>query len=177
MYLVSVLVSFLAKVLLNSGQTSSTMEQFLGPMMDTGSSMMVRWDKVSNRWHVLFTRFQMKTLQSCLALHSLANFINNFKVTAHDCSKLGLLENLCTICRHTQGYQYSTMTIIIMALSMKGKFNIYSLHNSEHKWHSITACIHNAECILLNVVILRVNMLSVMAPSLQLTVPQYLLQP
>jgi hypothetical protein len=62
-YLVSVLVSPLAKALLNSGQTSSTMEQFLGPMMDKASSMMVRWDKVSKRWQVLYTRFQMKTLQ------------------------------------------------------------------------------------------------------------------
>jgi hypothetical protein len=62
-YLVSVLVSLLAKVLLSSGQTSSIAEQLLGPMMDKGSSMMSRWDKVSKRWQVLFTRFQMKTLQ------------------------------------------------------------------------------------------------------------------
>jgi hypothetical protein len=50
-YLVSELFSFLAKEALNSGQASSTMEQLLGPMMDKGSSMMVRLrlDKVSKR--------------------------------------------------------------------------------------------------------------------------------
>jgi hypothetical protein len=46
-YLVSELFSFLAKEALNFGQISSTMEQFLGPMMDRASSMMVRLDKVS----------------------------------------------------------------------------------------------------------------------------------